>query len=105
LSIRQLLFSVFSPGADLLATINAPHTIHTFLWISQALLTMDNNSDQEDTQDHTPTGAYIIYIPTLQEDIHQSQRPCSDLNANLLQKKGMQKWLQKWLQPIHCRNN
>jgi hypothetical protein len=62
---------------------------------------MDNNSDQEDTQDPTPTGAYIIYIPTFLEDIHQSQRPCSDLNANLLQKKGMQ----KWLQPMHCRNN
>jgi hypothetical protein len=57
---------------------------------------MDNNSNQQDPQDHTPTGAYTIYIPTFLDDIDQSQRPCSNLNTNLLQ---------KWLPPMHCHNN
>ena len=57
---------------------------------------MDNNSDQQDPQDHTPTCAFTIYIPTFLDDINQSQRPCSNLNANLLQ---------KWLQPMHCHND
>jgi hypothetical protein len=52
---------------------------------------MDNNSDSKDLPDYTRTSAYTIYIPTFLDDIHQSQRPLSDLNADLLQKN--------WLTP------
>jgi hypothetical protein len=47
---------------------------------------MDNDSDSEDLPDSTPTGAYTIYIPMFLDDNHQSQRPLSNLNADLLQK-------------------
>jgi hypothetical protein len=54
---------------------------------------MDNDSDSSEDPlvDYTPTGAYTIYIPTFLDDVHQSQRPLLDLNADLLHKK--------WLTP------
>jgi hypothetical protein len=56
---------------------------------------MDNASDSEPeypldrTPNYTPTGAKTIYITMFLDDVHQSQRPVSDLKIELLK----QNWL------------
>jgi hypothetical protein len=50
---------------------------------------MDIRSDSDDLLDKTPTGAYTIYIPMFLDDLSHSQRSISEVNAELLQKKGL----------------